>query len=132
MPNNESTEGTPLFQSRSYRANDFFETYANQATYESSVWDLKIIFGQLDQSSGAGRVKQTLAVTIPWTQAKLAVFSLKLLVTGMELQNGKIQIRPDLLPVEAPALTPDQENDPLARATHEAYKRLREEFLREL
>jgi hypothetical protein len=132
MPEENKMEGTPLFQSPTYRVDDFFETYANQAIYESSVWDLKIIFGQLDQSSGRPRTKQTVAITIPWAQAKLATFALKLYVAISELQNGKIQIREDLLPKEVPELTPEQAAQPFGKEIFEIYKRLREEFVRDL
>ena len=116
----------------SYFAEDYFEVYANQAIYEASAWDLKIIFGTLDQSTGTARMKKTFAVNIPWAQIKLATFYLRLQVASEELQDGKIQIRPGLIPIEAPQLTDEQAAQPMAKELHEAYKRLREEFLREL
>ena len=95
------------------RTQNFVSTYANNAIFEASAWDLKIIFGQLDQASGIAEIKQHLAVTIPWAQAKLLLYWLRVQVEVVELESGKIQIRKDLIPPEPPALTPEQENDPM-------------------
>ena len=118
--------------STNYFADDYFEVYANQALYEASAWDLKIIFGILDQSTGVARMKKTFAVNIPWTQVKLAIFYLRLQLAVEEAQDGKIQIRPGLIPPDAPPLTEEQAAEPMAKELYEVYKRLREEFLREL
>jgi hypothetical protein len=116
-----------------YFASDYFEVYANQALYEASAWDLKIIFGSLDQSTGVARIKKTFAVNVPWAQVKLAIFGLGFQVAVEELQDGKIRIRPALIPPEVPPPTEDQEKAaPLSRPIHEAYMRLREQFIREL
>jgi len=96
--------------------------------FEPNAWDLKIIFGQLDQTSGTTMVKQHLAVTIPWAQAKLALFWLRMQVEGMEELAGKIALRKDVLPPELPALTAEQENDPAWRKIREAYGKAREEL----
>jgi hypothetical protein len=112
------------------RTSDFINTYANSVMFESSAWDLRLLFGQLDQVSGAGIIKQHLGVTIPWPQAKLMLFWLRLQVEAAEMGvNARIPIRKDLLPQEAPELTPEQEQDPANRAVRELYIKLREEFL---
>jgi hypothetical protein len=118
------------------RTDEFSYHYANSIVYESTAWDLKIIFGQFEQTSfnpPTGVVKQRLAVTVPWPQAKLALFWLRVQVEAAELAvNAKIPIRPDLLPAELPALTAEEEKDPRAPEFHELYRRLREEFLASL
>jgi len=112
------------------RTEDFRSLYANSVLYEASAWDLKLIFGQLDQASGRAIVKQNVAVTIPWPQAKLALFWLRFQVEIAEATVGtKIPIRKDLLPIEAPPLTPEEESDPATKQAREIYMRLREEFL---
>jgi hypothetical protein len=112
------------------RAPHFTSIYANNAYFESSAWDLKIVFGQLEQPSGKPAIiSQQLAVTIPWTQAKLLLYYLRANVEGNELVNGKIQIRKELLPPEPPSLTPEQEKEPLAKEMHELFLKLRAEFL---
>src|SRR5438105_3756258 len=102
---------TPLV---SKRADHFASSYANTIGYEQSAWDLKLIFGQLDQTQNV--VEQHLAVTIPWPQAKLAAFWLRVQVAFAEASiKTRIPIRPDLLPQELPAMKPEEENDPAVR-----------------
>jgi len=114
------------------RGENFISSYANSIGYEASAWDLKVIFGQIDQSSGATVVKQHLAVTIPWAQAKLTLFWLGMQVALMEEQTGKIPVRRDIIPPEPPPLTTEQENDPAAKRFHEAYLTARARFLASL
>jgi hypothetical protein len=123
------TSATPLLPSFE-RTADYVETYANSILYEQSAWDLKLILGRVDQSSGATVVKQHLAVTIPWPQAKLALFWLRLQVEAAEMAIGaKIPIRKDILPQEPPPLTPEQEKDPDSKRFYDLYVKLRNEFL---
>jgi hypothetical protein len=114
------------------RAEDFVSFYANHGFYQPSAWDLKIIFGQVDQVDGKDIVRQNVAITIPWAQAKLSLYYLRLHVAAMEIQSGKIPIRPDLIPAELPPLTPEQEAVPGAKELREAMKKLREEFIANL
>jgi len=108
---------------------NFTSTYANNVFLESSTWDLKLIFGQLDQSTVPNTVKQHLAVTIPWAQAKLLLFYLQAHVKGEELQDGKIHIRPDTRPGEISLPTEEQAKDPTFMQFYEFLKKLREEFI---
>jgi hypothetical protein len=128
MPDN-TTEQPSTAPPKYERTDNFISIYANSAFFEASAWDLKIIFGQLDQGSQPIAVKQNLAVTIPWAQAKLALFWLRFQVEVMEEQTGKIPLRQDVIPIEPPPLTPDQEKDPSAKRIYEAYVRARTEFM---
>jgi hypothetical protein len=130
MSTNESPAATsPTLQFK--RTENFSSTYANSIIFDSTAWDLRMIFGQLDQEAGVAVAKQHLAVTIPWPQAKLMLFWLRLQVEAAELAVGiKIPIRRDLLPQEPPDLTPEQENALGAKEIRELYLKLREEFLR--
>jgi len=113
------------------RTENFVSSYANSVLFEGSAWDLKLIFGQLDQSATPNVVKQHLAVTLPWPQAKLALFWLRAQVEAAEATvNAKIPIRKDLLPQELPPLTEEQEKDPEAKRFREWYEKAREEFLK--
>jgi hypothetical protein len=115
------------------RTDNFISAYSNNAYFETSAWDLKIIFGQLDQPIGEpAKIRQNIAITIPWAQAKLALYYLRLHVEAIELQNGKISIRKDLLPPEPTPITPDQEKDPLAKQMYEIVRKLREDFIASL
>ena len=112
------------------RTSNFISTYANSVYFEASAWDLKLIFGQLDQTSANPAVQQNVAITVPWAQAKLALFWLRLHIEVAEVQVGKFVLRKDVIPPEAPALTPEQEKDDMTKITHDLYVRLRDEFLK--
>jgi hypothetical protein len=55
------------------QADEMVDAYANNVYYEASAWDLKLIFGQLDQQNGAKIVQHT-AITVPWPLVKLMIF----------------------------------------------------------
>jgi uncharacterized protein DUF3467 len=114
------------------RTDSFFSTYANNAYFESSTWDLKIIFGQLDQSSTPNSIKQNVAVSLPWAQAKIMVYYLRLHIAAEEIADGKIHIRPDVMPTEPPAPTPEQASDPTFMKLYEFATKLRQEFIANL
>jgi hypothetical protein len=108
---------------QSTRSSDFSSIYANNVFFEASAWDLKIIFGELDQSSGTASIQQRAAVTVPWPQAKLMSFWLRVQVELAEATvKAKIPIRPDLL----------QQSDSSAIEFHEIYQRIRADFLASL
>lgn len=112
------------------RTENFVSSYANNVAFEASAWDIKLLFGQLDQASGKTSVKQHLAVTIPWPQAKLLLFWLRVQVEAAEASvKAKIPIRKDLIPPELPPPTDKEKNDPDAKEFYELYRKAREEFL---
>ena len=112
------------------RAENFISYYANNFILEGNAWDLKIIFGALDKDeSGKDIARQQLAVTVPWAQAKLALYWLRLQVLATEIQQGKIPIRKDLIPPEPPVLSDDDLKNPDSVRIHEMVIKMREEFL---
>ncbi|MGB8412389.1 MAG: hypothetical protein WCE23_06140 [Candidatus Binatus sp.] len=114
------------------RAPNFTNFYANNIYYESTAWDMKFTFGHVDQATAPVVVKNDIAVTIPWPQAKLALFWLRLHVELAEAEVGvKIPIRKDLLPAELPENFPEpaQESDPKLKLFRDVYNKLRAEFL---
>jgi hypothetical protein len=114
------------------RAPNFTNFYANNIYYESTAWDMKFTFGHVDQATAPVVVKNDCAVTIPWPQAKLALFWLRLHVELAEAEVGvKIPIRKDLLPAELPEKFPEpaQESDPKLKLFRDVYNKLRAEFL---
>jgi hypothetical protein len=125
-----TTEPSPTLQYE--RTENFISVYTNNVFFQPSAWDLQIIFGQLDQTSGKDIVKQQVAVTIPWAQAKLALYYLRLQVEAMEIQSGKIPIRKDLIPPEPPPLTSEQESIPDSKKILELIQKIREEFIASL
>ncbi|HXM44212.1 MAG TPA: DUF3467 domain-containing protein [Bryobacteraceae bacterium] len=89
---------------------EFSEDYANNFNFEHTVWDFKIIFGQLDQTSGKPHnVNWHTSMTMPWGVAKLLCHFLLLNIVAHELQCGPIHIPPEVMP-PAP-VEPTGEND---------------------
>lgn len=77
---------------------EFDAVYANNSLIESSLWDLKIFFGQLEQHTGSARVDWHTAVTMPWLQAKLLSYYLRLGLAYHESQFGALKFPPSLVP----------------------------------
>jgi hypothetical protein len=111
-------------------SDEIYEGYANNVLYEASVWDLKFIFGQLDQSEGRLRVVAHSAITVPWIQVKLMTYWLRGQIEAHEKVNGKINIPLAVLPPPLPPLTEElKKSDPNAEAIYEVFNKLRHEFL---
>jgi hypothetical protein len=114
-------------------ADDFTEAYANNVYFETSAWDMKLIFGQLDQSGGKVRTVQHTAITLPWAQLKLLAYWIKGHVEAYEMINGKIYIPPSVIPPEVPAPTQEgKDADPNVQAVYSLFSRIRNEFLASL
>jgi hypothetical protein len=62
-------------QPQNKRSPDFESLYSNNFAFESSVWDFKIIFGELDQTLGV--IEQHTAMTLPWSGVKLLIYYLE-------------------------------------------------------
>ena len=114
------------------RTEDFTSVYANNIQFETSVWDLKIILGELDQRGGKLTVEQHTAVSVPWMQAKLLCYFLRMSIEFHEINNGKIPIAKGVLPPPPPPLPPELENDPVAKASFDAIKKLHAELMASL
>lgn len=95
----------PLMK-EAYKSPDFYVDYANNVFLEGSVWDMKLIFGQLDQRTIPARVEQHGSVTLPWSQAKVFAYLLCVHLAGNEMQNGTINVPQSVLP---PLPTPPTE-----------------------
>lgn len=109
------------------------EVYANNVYYESSAWDLKLIFGQLDQSEGKVRVIQHTAITMPWALAKLTIYWLRGQVEVYEAVHGPIAVPTAVIPQEPPHITDElRRQDANADKVYEIFNRLRREFIASL
>ena len=89
----ESTE-VPLVR----RSEEFASLYANNVQFENSVWDLKIILGELDQSRTPTTVEQHTAVILPWQQAKLTAYYLVVNTMIYEATNGRMAFPAGIIP----------------------------------
>jgi hypothetical protein len=122
------TPATPTFQ----RTANCLNSYANNVRYEQTAHDLTIVFGQSDLSTGTEVVKQNIAVTVPWSVAKLALYYLSVNLQFFELYNGKIPIPPNQVPPPFPEPTQHTlETDPNAMKAFELANKLREQFINE-
>jgi hypothetical protein len=111
------------------RKDDFVSKYANNVQLELSVWDLKFIFGELQQHTGQEVVEQHTSITLPWAQVKLLSLYIQLNLIFHEKTNGRISIPRHLLPAFT---VPDEETtDPNVRELAELYCQKVQEFLAE-
>jgi hypothetical protein len=111
------------------RNENLVSKYANNVQMELSIWDLKLIFGELDQHTGQEVVDQHTSITIPWAQAKLLSFYLQLHIFFHERTNGKIFIPEYLLP-NFP-ISDETTTDPATKELAELYNQKVREFLAE-
>lgn len=111
------------------RVPTFFELYANNVNFESSVWDLNIIFSLFDQTPDTPPFKQLGAVRIPWAQAKLMAYLLFMNVAFHETSNAPINIPASIVPPDIEKFIADKfPNDPKAKAMGERLNRMRAEL----
>jgi hypothetical protein len=123
----------PVPSYRTEIADDFISLYANNVLLEGNAWDLRIKFGRVESPTGNETlVKWHAEISIPWAQAKLALYWLRLQVEAMEIQAGKIAIRKDILPIEPPTLSPEDVDNPDAIRMYEFSKKAHAEFIANL
>ena len=113
-------------------ADEVYEAYANNVYYESSSWDLKLIFGQMDQTGNKVRIIQHSAITLPWPLIKLMVYWLKGQIEAHELVNGKIRVPPPVIPPTVTLTEELKKSDPNTEVVFAIFNRLREEFIASL
>ena len=101
--------------------------YANNIRFEQSVWDLRLLFGQLmsNEPPNSPEVDWHTDVTIPWAQAKLMHLYLGVNLAVFEAQNGNINIPEAVLPPPMTIPPADTDpNNPQAMATFQIVQRL--------
>ncbi|MGA3077550.1 MAG: DUF3467 domain-containing protein [Bryobacteraceae bacterium] len=111
------------------RTSDFRRAYANNIQFESSIWDLVMVFGQVIQNPpdapGKMIVDQHTAITISWPEVKLLKHYLEVAILGHEAEDGRIPLSPRALPEALP--TDEQRPDMLAM--HTTINRMRLDLL---
>jgi hypothetical protein len=124
----QSPESAPLEFERN---EEFVSLYANNVMFRMTLFDLKMIFGQVDQREGnAVSVEQHTAITIPWIQAKLMIYFLQVNVAVFEAEHGKIKIPNRLMPPEPEVLPGAPDN--VADVQLGIIRKLHQEFLANL
>ncbi len=108
-----TTEGQQVISTVTYTRTEGYEKlYANSVSFESNVWDIRAIFGQLlTNEHNEVVIEQHTSVAMPWTQAKIACFHMAINIIGWEQQYGPIRLPPQALP-SAMGLTEMARNDP--------------------
>src|SRR5690242_17810640 len=98
MPATDETTSREQIKTSFHRGENFESLYSNNVQFQPFEWDLKILFGELDvqpnKETGDNEliIDQHTAITIPWIQAKLAIYFLTLQVGIHEMTNGKLRI----------------------------------------
>lgn len=128
----ETSPSVQPLQPQFERDEDFASLYANHVWYEPSVWDLKLIFGELDQSRGPNAVTQHTAIALSWIQAKIMSYYLQVNIAAYEVRNGKIKVPADVVPRDPGPAPPELESDPLAKPTSDRIREIRARFIESL
>ena len=94
------------------RTADFKDLYCNNVRFESSVWDLKALFGTLDQgnpdpSTSHPGVRFHTGVTMPWAQAKIALYNLYIAILFQEQANGTVSVPAAIRPPKVRDVIPE-------------------------
>ncbi|MBZ5675447.1 MAG: hypothetical protein LAP61_14500 [Acidobacteriia bacterium] len=122
----ESAKSQPLQQNDE----DLTVEYANNTFFSPTVWDLKIIFGEL---AGFKRgVEWHTAITMTWAHAMLVSYYLQLNIEAFEAANGKINFPAAMIPPPPPPLTPEDQKDPAQKAKFELITEHHRRFLERL
>src|ERR1035438_3703331 len=98
LENTHATDASATPVSEFTRTDEFATLYANNVVLETSAWDLKLIFGQLDQSGHKARVEQHTAITIPWMQARVLSYMLQVYLAARVMDFGPIPVPSSVMP----------------------------------
>lgn len=81
------------------QSEDFASGYANNVFFATSIFDLKMIFGDIVQFPNAEPfVEQHTAITLSWREAKIAALFLTMNVAVHENQFGALDIPEGIMP----------------------------------
>jgi hypothetical protein len=110
------------------RSDSLANVYSNHTHLESSGWDVKIIFGEIDQSIGPNTVVQHTAITMPWGQAKILAYFLQIHLAAHEVALGRVQIAPNIIP-NIPEPGKEEKDLPKAKQLYEIWTKLHDDFM---
>jgi hypothetical protein len=103
------------------------DVYANLVNFGTTVWDLRLTFGQMIKLEDREQFEPRVSVTLPWLQAKAMSIYLQMNIFAYEKQYGKIDMPPQFLPSIAAS---DQEiTDPTVKAHIEALQKKLKQIL---
>src|SRR5438128_2632387 len=87
------------------KADNFVSKYSNNVHIETNSWDMKLNFGELDQSIGPQVVVKHTAITLPWPYVKILSYLLQMNLLGYEGTHGRVLVPKGLItpmPAEQP------------------------------
>jgi hypothetical protein len=94
--------------------------YANNVRYEANIWDLRIIFGHLQED----HIDWHTTITVPWAQVKLMTYYLRVNAAFHERGNDPVRIPVTMKPDPPAPPTEDQLNDPSYMELFEAHRKI--------
>lgn len=101
--------------------------YANNVYYLGTIWDLKLLFGEL--SSIKGDIDWHTSITLPWAAAKLMSYYLTINVAAHEAQSGPIKVPKAMLPPPPPPIREEDKNNESVKALIEFINETRKKFI---
>lgn len=104
--------------------NQIASEYANNVSFDASVWDLKLLFGEY--SERAKGIEWHTSITIPWALVRLLQYYLQINLEMYELRHGKAMLPDTMIPADP---VPPPDNDPTNRAMFEIIQRNRMRLL---
>src|SRR5579863_9840714 len=99
------------------RDENFVELYANNVRFEASAWDMKMIFGLLDQSKTPTRVLQHTSINIPLSQMAITAYFLIVNMVSHQATVGAIPIPTSILPPKPSTMVDLSQADPVQQRT---------------
>ena len=78
------------------RDESFENFYANNIQFESTLWDLRMFFGQVDLATQ--KIVQHTAMNIPWPQAKIAAYYMVVNLVINQAMNGIVFLPEFVIP----------------------------------
>ena len=121
------SEKTPPIDFR--KTEPFLREYSNHVLLENSAWDLKLTFGQTDQSISPMTVVQHSAITMPWSQVKVLTYFLQFHLLAHEAMLGHVPVPQNTIPAVPPPDKDTAEQFPNAVELNKALCKLRDEFM---
>jgi hypothetical protein len=109
----------------------FIAGYANNVMVESNTFDLRLVFGVLDQRNPLkAAVDQFAGINLSWPEVKLLIFWMQIHVAGFEKENGKIKIPTTALPPDVgSSILPTQLDNEKGRESIELIRKMRADFI---
>jgi hypothetical protein len=86
------------------RSEEFENLFANNVRFESTLWDLRLMFGQVDLA--AKQIVQHTAINIPWPQVKIASYLMLVNLVVQQALNGNVFLPPFVMPPRPNASDP--------------------------